>query len=137
MKADGTIDSLEYKIVKEIGAWLKVNGESIYGTRPWTLFGEGPAIETKNPMKDQGFNEGKIHYTAKDIRYVRKGRTVYATTLAVPAAGSMVTLKAIKKARKVSLLGYGVVAFHSTDKGLQIQVPAQLPNDIALVFKIM
>lgn len=136
VKADGTIDSLEYKIVKEIGAWLKVNGESIYGTRPWKQFGEGPAVEAKNPMKDQGFNEGKVHYTAQDIRYVKKNRVVYATTLAVPEGDSVVTLKAIKKARKVSLLGYGVVSFRATDKGLQIQVPERLPNDIALVFKI-
>ena len=44
VKGDGTIDSLEYKIVKEIGAWLKVNGEAIYGTRPWKQFGDGPAL---------------------------------------------------------------------------------------------
>lgn len=88
VKGGGTIDSLEYKIVKEIGAWLKVNGEAIYGTRPWKQFGDGPALETKNPVNAQGFNEGKIHYTSADIRYTQKGKYLYAITMCAPQPGS-------------------------------------------------
>ena len=136
MKGDGTIDSLEYKVVCEVGTWLKANGESIYGTRPWVIFGEGPAVDSPQPLKDQGFNEGKVTFTSADIRYVTKGKTLYATTLCVPQPGSIVTLKAVKKARRVSLLGHGKVAFRQTKHGLSITLPATLPNQIALVMKI-
>ena len=136
VKGDGTIDSLEYKVVCEVGTWLKANGESIYGTRPWVIFGEGPAVDSPQPLKDQGFNEGKVTFTSADIRYVRKGKTLYATTLCAPQPSSMVTLKAVKKARRVSLLGHGKVAFRQTKHGLSVTLPATLPNQIALVMKI-
>ena len=136
VKGDGTIDSLEYKVVCEVGTWLKANGESIYGTRPWVIFGEGPAVDSPQPLKDQGFNEGKVTFTSADIRYVRKGKMLYATTLCAPQPGSMVTLKAVKKARRVSLLGHGKVAFRQTKHGLSVTLPATLPNQIALVMKI-
>ena len=136
VKGDGTIDSLEYKVVCEVGTWLKANGESIYGTRPWVILGEGPAVDSPQPLKDQGFNEGKVTFTSADIRYVRKGKTLYATTLCAPQPGSMVTLKAVKKAHRVSLLGHGKVAFRQTKYGLSITLPATLPNQIALVMKI-
>ena len=136
VKGDGTIDSLEYKVVCEVGTWLKANGESIYGTRPWVIFGEGPAVDSPQPLKNQGFNEGKVTFTSADIRYVTKGKTLYATTLCVPQPGSMVTLKAVKKARRVSLLGHGKVAFRQTKHGLSVTLPATLPNQIALVMKI-
>ena len=136
VKGDGTIDSLEYKVVCEVGTWLKANGESIYGTRPWVIFGEGPAVDSPQPLKDQGFNEGKVAFTSADIRYVRKGKTLYATTLCAPQPGSMVTLKAVKKARRVSLLGHGKVVFRQTKHGLSVTLPATLPNQIALVMKI-
>ena len=136
VKGDGTIDSLEYKVVCEVGTWLKANGESIYGTRPWVIFGEGPAVDSPQPLKDQGFNEGKVTFTSADIRYVTKGKTLYATTLCAPQPGSMVTLKAVKKARRVSLLGHGKVAFRQTKHGLFVTLPATLPNQIALVMKI-
>ena len=42
-KPDGTIGTSEAAILKDFGDWLKLNGEAIYGTRPWKVFGEGPA----------------------------------------------------------------------------------------------
>lgn len=136
VRGDGTIDSLELKVVKRIGQWLKQNGEAIYASRPWRQFGEGPALETKNPMREQGFNEGKTKYTARDIRYTQRGGYVYAITMLVPDAGSEVVLSSMKKARRVSLLGYGDVKFRRTANGLAISVPEKLPNDLALVFRI-
>ena len=113
-----------------------MNGESIYGTRPWYQFGEGPSAEAVNPIAEQGFNEGKVKYTSADIRYVIKGKTIYATTLDVPQAGATVKLKALLKAHRVTLLGYGKVAFKSSKQGLSITLPHALPNRIALVMKI-
>ena len=59
LRGSGAIDEKEVAILKDIKAWMDVNGESIYGTRPWTTFGEGPLAEAANPMKAQGFNEGQ------------------------------------------------------------------------------
>ena len=137
IRGDGTIDSTEHHIVSEIGAWLKVNGESIYGTRPWKIYGEGPSTDASNPIKAQGFNEGRVRYTSKDIRYVQKsGHILYATFMSFPDYGEKVTLKSIVKAKHVELLGYGPLKFQNTPKGLQVRLPQSFPNEIALVLKI-
>ena len=48
LRGSGAIDEKEVAILKDIKAWMDVNGESIYGTRPWTTFGEGPLAEAAN-----------------------------------------------------------------------------------------
>src|SRR5699024_4101266 len=57
VRGDGTIDSDEKAIVAGITDWMKINSESIYGTRPWIVFGEGLAMSEKKPLNAQGFNE--------------------------------------------------------------------------------
>jgi alpha-L-fucosidase len=71
VRADGTIDEKEEKIVGEIGDWLRVHGEAIYETRPWHVFGEGPASAGAE-LSHQGFNEGRGKpFTAGDVRFTR------------------------------------------------------------------
>ena len=79
VKADGTIDSDEQKIVEGIAAWMDVNRESIFGTRPWKVFGEGPQADSPPPINAQGLNEGKTKpATNADMRYTAKGdSTIY------------------------------------------------------------
>ena len=59
VRGNGSIDEKEIAIVDKIGAWMDANGECIYGTRPWVIYGEGPKAEKANPINEQGFNEGK------------------------------------------------------------------------------
>ena len=59
MKGNGTIDDKEEKILEDIAAWMEVNGEGIFDTRPWCIYGEGPSTETAIPLDGAGFNEGK------------------------------------------------------------------------------
>jgi alpha-L-fucosidase len=80
---DGTLDEAAEKTLIEIGRWLDINGEAIYGTRPWKVFGEGPAMEKATAMTRQGFNEGD-NYSAQDIRFTTKGGTLYAIALGQP-----------------------------------------------------
>lgn len=97
VRGDGTIDEKERKIVEGIGAWMKLNSESIYGTRPWKMFGEGPAQQKTAKLDGPGFNEGKGKpFTYEDIRFVTKGDVLYATALGWPEDGKLF-IKSLKK----------------------------------------
>ena len=78
-KPDGTITDEETNVLLGTGKWLTINGEAIYGTRPWKIFGEGPTESASGSFADQ-----KIPFTAKDIRFTTKGKTLYAITLGIP-----------------------------------------------------
>ena len=142
VRGNGTIDQNERNVLAGIKAWMDVNSESIYGTRVWKTFGEGPLAEAANPMTAQGFNEGQA-YSAQDVRYVEKDGKVYATIMRWPDAGHF-TFKAFSitetsysgEVDKVELLGGGDVAFTQGISGLIIEVPAVRPNSIAPVFRI-
>ncbi len=76
-RADGRIGDEERDILRRIGAFLRVNGEAVYGTRPWRVYGEGP---TK--VKGGFFTDGeKKAFTSGDFRFTRKGAAIYITAL--------------------------------------------------------
>jgi len=78
-KPDGTIPEEQEMILMQIGDWLKVNGEAIYGTRPWITYGEGPT------NVDGGkFSESDVKYQEGDVRYTRKGNTIYVLCMVAP-----------------------------------------------------
>lgn len=58
-------------MVEGIASWMDINKESIFDTRPWKVLGEGPEAEKSNPIKAQGFNEGRMKFTSKDIRFTK------------------------------------------------------------------
>ncbi len=88
-KADGSIPAEDERILREIGAWLKVNGEAIYDTRPWKRFGEGPTQEAEGM-----FTEGSAQFTSEDFRFTVSGSYFYAIALKCPANGS-VTIRSL------------------------------------------
>jgi alpha-L-fucosidase len=146
VRGNGTIDEQERAIVQSIGTWLQANGESIYGTRPWQVFGEGPALAGTAPLSAQGFNEGKNKpLGVQDIRFATKGEVLYATALGWPTDGQLV-IAALgegnplrpQPVRRVELLGYGQpLAFERTARGLRVRLPAQPPAaGLAYAFKI-
>ena len=139
VRGNGTIDEQERAIVEEIGRWIAVNGEGIYDTRPWAIFGEGPvAADAGAPMTGAGFNEGKGKaFSAADIRFTAKGDTVYAFLMGWPESGKL-AIQAMasgaahlaRPVRRVELLGSGsgrTLAFRQTAEGLQVTLPSDRP----------
>ena len=137
VKGDGTIDSDERKIVEDIGKWMAVNSECIYDTRPWKIFGEGPALEKLAALNAQGFNEGKGKpFTAADIRFTVKGDTLYAIFLGWPESKQLLVKSIVSAATRVELLGHGNIDFIAAADGLKITLPSQPPCENAFVLKI-
>jgi alpha-L-fucosidase len=143
VRGDGTIDDQEIDIVKHIGAWMKVNGESIYATRPWKICGEGPAIDKPAAIQAQGFNEGQIHLGVDDIRYTTKGDVLYAIVLGWPTVP--VVLHKLGKSSGTLTGSINTVEFLGSDEkidwnqgddALTIQPPVKKRFNEATVFKI-
>lgn len=139
-RADGTIPDEAQKILLEIGAWLKVNGEAIYGTRPWKVYGEGPTKEEQGHM---GERRGRPEFKAEDIRFTVKGRTLYAITLAQPSG--MLRVKSLRaaagletrKPASVRLLGsQEKLQFTHNGDGLAVTLPSKPAGSNAWVFRI-
>jgi alpha-L-fucosidase len=143
-RPDGTIDTKEIAVLDGVTSWMQVNGEAIYETRPWKVFGEGP-----NSVKAGAFGGNSIKSLgAKDVRFTRnKANTViYAIALGLPtetiAIQALGTSSANKpgKVAKVELLGTGAkLKWSQAADGLRIEVPKQYKPavDYAAAFKIM
>ncbi|MEO7496441.1 MAG: alpha-L-fucosidase, partial [Massilia sp.] len=135
--ADGSLPPEPRKFLDEMAAWTAVNGEAIYGTRPWKIFGEGPTKAESGNFKEN------TRYTASDIRFTTKGDALYAITLGEPkgqvriaslgARGKLET----RPVKSVSLVGATApLRWTQQDDALVIDLPAQLPSAISSSFKI-
>ena len=132
-KPDGTIDRREELILEKIGAWMAVNGEAIYATRPWNVYGEGP-----NAIKSGSFQGNSVQsLSAKDIRYTRSkdGATVYAIALGWPEGemllNSLGTAAPTKPGRvdHVALLGTEKpVTWRQDEAALHVTLPDYKPD---------
>lgn len=139
VRGDGTIDDKEVAILEGIAGWMQVNSESIFDTRPWEVFGEGPSTEVVNPANGQSFNEGKVKLTASDIRFNKKGDILYATVMGVPV--DKISIKSLRKGKaqikRIEMLGSKEkLSWKQYSDKLVIEKPKSLSNDIAIVFKI-
>ena len=139
-KEDGTLDLQAVHILEEMGKWMDVNGEAIYGTRPWIKFGERPVVTEADHFRDRD-----IALTWRDIRFTTKGKMLYAISHGWPETeGRSLTIESlgagqdkIGAIKSVSLLGHaGKLKWQQDDEGLKIQWPSQRPCDYAVVFKI-
>ncbi len=141
LRGDGSIDDKARATVDGITEWMAMNSESIYGTRPWKTFGEGPAIAGAAPISAQGFNEGRGKaFTGEDMRFAQKGGILYATLLGWPA-DKTITIKSLGsipgKIQKVDMLGSNAkLTFSQSSEGLKVNLPDNAPGKIAYVLKI-
>jgi alpha-L-fucosidase len=131
-KPDGTIDSKEIAVLDEIAAWLKVNGEAIFETRPWTIYGEGP-----NTVKSGSFQGGSISAMgSKDIRFTRNkaNDVVYAIFMGWPEWHAEIASLGLSskinpgKVQNVTVLGLDTpIKWTQEADALHLQLPYGMP----------
>ena len=142
IKPDGTITALHVKALEELGAWLRLNGEAIYGTRPWRAFGEGP---TDMSQKEEFQKLWRPNFRMKDddIRFTSEGETLYAICMGGPRQS--VLIKSLGTAARlvdgkpseIRLLGYnGKVEWKQGSEGLNITIPAVWSGRHMMAFAI-
>jgi alpha-L-fucosidase len=141
-KPDGTIPEPEVALLGEIGDWLKINGEAVYNTRPWKMYGEG-STHVVDGRHDNDAEKHRTDFNSSDIRFTQNGDNLYATILAWPGDNKTVTIRSVNPTnvtstiKSVQLLGYdGKIEFLQTMKGLVVTLPASSPSKHAQVLKI-
>ena len=140
VRGDGTIDEDERAILEALAGWMAVNGEAIFSSRPWRVFGEGPTRTEAGMMSESSVKP----FTPADIRFTCKGANLYAEILGMPsgdtvsivtlAAGSPVTKGQVER---VEMLGLSdPLDFVRDTKGLSVRLPAAPKAGFVPVFKI-
>lgn len=132
-KPDGTIDDEAMWILKELEKWFAVNGEAVYGTRPWRVSGEGSSM-----VKIDGFTEEQVPWQQDDFRFVQKDGKLYAFMMC-PQMGKTAVVKSLTEAEHVSsvrLLGVGELSFTQFSGVLVVNLPDKLPTSYANALEI-
>lgn len=143
-KPDGTLDDECHAILDDLTAWIEVNGEGIYGTRPWHV-----AMEGETNASQERFREEELDYTPQDFRFTSKGNVIYAFQMGWPEDGRTL-IKSFSAGRlggyclkvaeveKVELLGHRApLPFEHTKAGLEIKgLSEEQPGQCAPCFKI-
>ncbi len=132
-RPDGTLDEEADWILTELAKWFKVNGEAVYGTRPWRQSGEGNA-----KVIIEGFTELQVDWKENDFRFVQKDGKLYAFIMDTNPhkAVAIQSLKPEDKVTGVKLLGHGPVNFTQTAGILVCELPEKMPTDYAGVLEI-
>jgi alpha-L-fucosidase len=136
LKPDGSLPPQMQTLLHEMAEWMKINGDALFGTRPWTIYGEGP-------MAYLSRFHGNARFTAQDIRFTRKGDDIYAITLGLPTG--QISLRALAtdsplvtgEPSSITLLGSDAkIKWSRNAQGLAISLPGTLPCKSALCLKI-
>ena len=139
----GTIDAQEEAILEGMGKWMAVNGDALYGTRPWITFGEGPSLKKKAAANRFGGIRDVESFVSGDLRFVTKGDDLYAFLMAWPEEGR-ITIRSLAprsgralRVESVSMLGAAQpLAFEQTAKGLVVTLPETKPCEHAWALRI-
>ena len=146
---DGSLDEGSQKMLKEVGVWMRRNGEAVYGSHAWKIPGEGEQVDGKLKMLPGGKLErrhAEFRFETRDFRFtVGKNNSLYAFCMTVPEPGTQLKIKSFGKDSKkldklvksVKLLGYeGKLTWKQEADGLVITCPDEMPFATAVVFKI-
>ena len=136
-RSDGTITEEETQTLLGTGKWLDINGEAIYNTRPWKIYGEGPTQSASGSFADQ-----KAPFTAKDIRFTTKGDVLYAIAMGQPATNTLIKALGTKAGNgviaSVEMTGSDEkVSWKQEADALAIKPSKNYPSENAVVYKII
>jgi alpha-L-fucosidase len=124
-----------------VGKWLDVNGDAIYGTRPWKVYGEGPTPVADGPFKDGASKP----FTSQDIRFTAKGGVLYAIAMGWPKDGEIVIHALGTSSSSGATFSVGNLAMLGSDSklewkqsadGLHIELPGTAPGQYAFAFRL-
>lgn len=147
VRGDGTIDEHEVAFLEGLATWVSANGEGIFGSRPWKIYGEGPStVEKPEPGHFGGARDVRGRpYTSEDIRFTTKGDSLYAYLLAVPGKPRAV-IESLrrnspptqgKRVVDVSLLGHrGKLEWSQDERGLIVKLPDESLGEHAIGLRI-
>jgi alpha-L-fucosidase len=138
----GELDFEEMTVLEGITAWMTVNSEGIYSSRPWKIYGEGPSTKVK--IEAGNFNEDKQKdMTAEDVRFTVKDSTLYAFVMGWPDKAAVVNALGLASpqtpgtVRNVELLGYkGQLKWKQDESSLRVEMPAEKLSDIGITLKV-
>ena len=146
LRGDGTIDEDEHKFLDGMAAWMDNNGECIFGTRPWRVYGEGPSVVAAARLKTiRARSDETVPYTSEDFRFTSKGDALYAIGMEWPKDRTvLITSLALGSlnpsefyVRSVNLLGYGQqLVWQQSVDGLQVQLPSNARPENIFALKI-
>jgi alpha-L-fucosidase len=140
-RPDGTIPEEVQRVLLSVGKWLDTNGDAIYGTRPWTIYGEGPTKVVEGSFHDTASGP----FTSQDIRFTMKGSSLYAIALAWPKGGQLIVHSLGTEAlagRNVRVGGVALVGSNSKLEwkqeadGLHVKLPTEALGEFAFSFRI-
>ncbi len=144
LRGDGSIDDKEEAFLAGLTAWMDINSEGIYASRPWKIYGEGPSTTARPAARGAGRGPTPPP-TSADLRFTTKGDTLYAFVMAWPES-RRATIKSLatgspqvegRKIADVSLLGYGgKLEWSQTADGLSVQLPDKPPGEHAFTLRI-
>ena len=139
---EGDLEQDVLDILEEVAAWTPANGEGIYGTRPWKIYGEGPSTESQSKGTFGGVKDVRP-YTSSDIRFTEKGNILYAFIMDKPS-GDIRILSLGKKSgltdkriKSVTMLGSeGKIKWEQGDEALEIKPQSDIPDWKVIGLKI-
>ena len=147
--AEGLIPQPSVDRLLDVGGWLATNGEAIYGTSGWKVYGEGPLFEweaerakSRGVKPAAGTRRARPVRTSSDIRFTAKAKSVYAICLGWPERDILVKALTMKsgggeRIAGVSMLGAKEkIQWRQTGDGLALSVPKSRPGSYAFVYKI-
>ena len=135
---DGTIPEEQKQRLLAMGNWLKLNGEAIYKSRPWLIYGEGPTVTKTGHLADKRFDG----FTDEDIRFTTRNGQLYAIALGWPESG-VLPIKSLGNTayngviNSIELIGCNEkLEWEQKELSLEIKLPTEKPCNNAFVFKI-
>jgi alpha-L-fucosidase len=145
LQGDGTLDLDEREFLGELGGWIETNGEGIFATRPWKVFGEGPSPPPPPVLRD-----ARANYTTQDFRFTQSkdGGTLYVFLMGWPTDGQIAVKSLGKNGAKTDLLERGIasvsllgsdekIGWKQDANGLDVTLPRRAPNPQAATLKVV